>query len=257
MKRHSILAAAAAFVTSLTSALGAIQTASVEYKDGETVLEGYVAWDDATSGPRPGVLVVHDWTGLQDYTKSRVRQLAEMGYVAFAADIYGKGVRPVDPKECAVCAGTYRNDLALLRRRTGAALAALKTRPETDSAHVGAIGYCFGGSCVLEMARAGLDVAAVVSFHGGLSTTQPAAPGSIKARILVCHGGADDHVNQEVPAFKEEMTTARAKMEFITYEGAKHGFTKPGAAYQEKADTQSWAAMKHLFAEVLGKSQTH
>ena len=231
----------------------AVRTEAVVYKDGDATLEGYVAWDDALTGPRPGVLVVHDWTGLQEYAKDRARQMAALGYVAFAPDIYGKDIRPTDPKECAVCAGTYRKDLPLLRRRVLVGLEQLKARPQVDAKRLGAIGYCFGGSCVLELARSGADVRAVVSFHGGLSTTAPAKPGEITARILVCHGGADTHVNKEVPAFQEEMKASQAKMEFVTYEGAQHGFTKPGAAWQEKADKESWAAMKKLFTEVFAQ----
>lgn len=241
-------------LASLTAAVQAeIRTEAVTYKDGDTVLEGFLAWDDAKKGPMPGVLVVHDWTGLQDYTKERARQIAGLGYVAFAPDIYGKDIRPTDPKECAVCAGTYRKDLPLLRRRVVAGMEQLKARPEVDAAKLGAIGYCFGGTCVLELARSGADVKGVVSFHGGLSTQLPAAAGAIKARILVCHGGDDTHVNTEVPAFQEEMKKSEAKMEFVTYEGAKHGFTKPGGAYQEKADKESWAAMQKFFKEVLGQ----
>lgn len=238
-------------ILSLSSLHAAVQTETVTYKDGDQVLEGMVAWDDAVQGARPGVLVVHDWTGLQDYAKDRAKMLAGLGYVAFAADIYGKDVRPVDPKECAVCAGKYRKDLPLLRRRVIAAMDQLKARKETDAKRLGAIGYCFGGTCVLELARSGAEVGGVVSFHGGLGTTLPAAPGGIKARILVCHGGADEHVNKEVPAFQEEMKKSQAKMEFVTYEGAKHGFTKPGGAYQEKADKESWAAMDKFFKEVF------
>jgi len=229
----------------------AIRTEAVAYKDGEDTLEGFVALDDSLTGPRPGVLVVHDWTGLQDYAKDRAKQLAALGYVAFAADIYGKDVRPTEPKECAVCAGKYRKDLPLLRKRVTLAMDQLKARKETDASRLGAIGYCFGGTCVLELARSGADVRGVVSFHGGLGTSLPADPGTIKARILVCHGGADEHVNKEVPAFQEEMKQSKTKMEFITYEGAKHGFTKPGGAYQEKADKESWAAMQKFFKEVF------
>jgi dienelactone hydrolase len=127
----------------------------------------------------------------------------------------------------------------------------LKKNASVDAAKLAAIGYCFGGTSVLELARSGAEVRCVVSFHGGLSTTLPAKPGEIKARILVCHGGADMHVNAEVPAFKAEMEKAKVQMEFITHEGAQHGFTKPGPAYQKKADEDSWAAMKKLFAEIL------
>ncbi len=234
-----------------SSASAKIITATVAYKDGAAELEGFVAYDDAVKGPRAGVLVIHDWTGLQEYAKSRATQLAELGYVAFAADIYGKGVRPTDPKDCAVQAGTYKNDLPLLRRRVLLGLDQLKSQPGVNATKLAAIGYCFGGTSVLELARSGAEVRGVVSFHGGLSTSQPAKPGDIKARILVCHGGADSHVSKEVPDFKAEMEKAKAKLEFVTYEGAQHGFTKPGPAYQEKADKESWAAMRKFFAEIL------
>jgi dienelactone hydrolase len=240
-----------AFAAFTTPAFAKVTTRTVIYKDGNTELEGFFAYDDERSSLRPGILVIHDWTGLQDYAKSRATQLAGLGYVAFAADIYGKGVRPTDTKECAVQAGTYKNDLPLLRRRILLGLDQLKKKTNVDTAKLAAIGYCFGGTSVLELARSGADVRGVVSFHGGLSTTKPAKAGDIKARILVCHGGADSHVNAEVPAFKAEMEKAKAQMEFITYEGAQHGFTKPGPAYQEKADKESWAAMKKFFAEIL------
>jgi dienelactone hydrolase len=251
MKLRSILSTFAGFIAFSVPAFSEIKTKSVSYHDGKAPLEGFLAYDDSKKGPRPGVLVIHDWTGLQDYAESRAKQLAELGYIAFAADIYGKGIRPTDPKECGVQAGTYKNDLPLLRRRVLLGLEQLKKQPGVDATKLAAIGYCFGGTCVLELARSGADVAGVVSFHGGLSTTMPAKPGAIKARILVCHGGADSFVNKEVPAFKEEMEKAKAKMEFVTYEGAQHGFTKPGPAYQEKADKESWAAMKKFFAEIF------
>ncbi len=253
------LSVAAAFLLSIalsSQVQAALQEKLVVYKDGDQEMEGYLVWDDALATPekkQPGVLVVHDWTGLQEYAKERTKQLAGLGYVAFAADVYGKGVRPTDSKECAVCAGKYRQDLPLLRKRISLAMDQLKGLPQTDAKKLGAIGYCFGGTSVLELARSGADIAAVVSFHGGLGTTLPAAEGSIKAKILVCHGGADAKVNLEVPAFQEEMKKSAAKMEFITYEGAQHGFTKPGSAYQEKADKESWAAMQKLFKEVFGK----
>jgi len=251
MKPTSILSAVAAFIAVALPAFAEIKTATVIYHDGTAALEGFVAYDDSKTGPQPGILVIHDWTGLQDYAQSRAKQLAELGYVAFAADIYGKGVRPIDPKQCAVQAGTYKSDLPLLRRRVLLGVNQLKKHPGVDGTKLAAIGYCFGGTSVLELARSGTEMAGVVSFYGGLSTTMPAKPGEVKARILVCHGGADGHVNQEVPAFKEEMEKAKARMEFITYEGAQHGFTKPGPAYQEKADKESWSAMKKFFAEIL------
>jgi dienelactone hydrolase len=235
------------------SAFAKIKTELITYKDGGTELEGFLAYDDAVKTPRPGVLVIHDWTGLQDYTKSRTTQLAELGYVAFAADIYGKGVRPTDSKDCAIQAGTYKKDLPLLRKRVLLGLAQLKAQKNVDAAKLGAIGYCFGGTSVLELARSGEKVAGVVRFHGGLSTTLPAEKGKVKAKVLVCHGGADGHVNAEVPDFKVEMEKAGVDMTFVTYEGAQHGFTKPGGAYQEKADKESWAAMKKFFTGLFGK----
>jgi dienelactone hydrolase len=251
MKRHTFSLLFLGLAAFTSAAFAKVKTETVLYKDGDVELEGFLAYEDTKSSLSRGILVIHDWTGLQDYAKSRATQLAELGYAAFAADIYGKGVRPTDPKECAVQAGTYKNDLPLLRRRVLLGLEQLKKRKFVDSTRLAAIGYCFGGTSVLELARSGADVRGVVSFHGGLSTTKPAKPGDIKARILVCHGGADSHVNGEVPAFKTEMEKAKAQMEFITYEGAQHGFTKSGPAYQEKADRESWAAMKKFFAEIL------
>ena len=239
-----------------------IKTAAVTYKDGDVELEGYVAYDDAKKGLRPGVLVVHDWTGVQEYTKMRAGQLAEQGYVAFAADIYGKGVRPTDPKDCAAEAGKYKSNLPLLRRRVLAGLEQLKLQPNTNPEKLAAIGYCFGGTTVLELARTGADVDGVVSFHGGLGTTLPAEEGKVKARVLVLHGADDPFVKlEEVSGFKAEMEKAKAELQFISYPGAVHSFTRKSAgndpskgnAYNEAADKASWTEMKKFFAEVLDK----
>jgi len=251
------LALAAVFVLPV---MADIKTQNVTYKDGDTVLEGFVAYDDAKKGPQPGVLVIHDWTGVQDYAKSRAKQLAELGYVAFAADIYGQGIRPTDPAECGKQAMKYKGDLPTYRRRLSLALDQLKAQPNVDAKELAAIGYCFGGTGVLELARSGAPVKAVVSFHGGLATTMPAAPGKIEAKILVCHGADDPFVKpDEVAAFKSEMKKSDAKMEFIAYPGAVHSFTKPeagndpskGQAYNEAADKASWTAMKNFFAASL------
>jgi dienelactone hydrolase len=245
---------------SVLPAMAEIKTQTVLYKDGATVLEGYVAYDDSVKGPHPGVLVVHDWTGLQDYAKTRAKQLAELGYTAFAADIYGQGVRPTDPADCGKEAGKYKGDLPLYRRRLSLALEQLQAQTGVDAQHLGAIGYCFGGTGVLELARSGAPVKAIVSFHGGLGTTLPAQPGKVAADVLVCHGADDPFVKPaEVDAFKAEMKAAGAKMEFIAYPGAVHSFTKPeagndpskGQAYNEAADKGSWKAMKEFFAKDL------
>jgi dienelactone hydrolase len=258
MKVFASLLAVAAFAP-LASA--AIKTEVVEYKDGDTVLEGLVVYDDAKSGARPGVLVVHDWTGLQEYSKRRATMLAELGYVAFAADIYGKGVRPNDPGECAKEAGKYKGDLPLLRRRVTLGYDQLLKRPEVDAQKTAAIGYCFGGTAVLELARSGSPVAGVVSFHGGLGTTMPAAEGGVKAKVLICHGADDPYVKPpEQAAFKEEMAKAKVTYDFIAYPEAVHSFTKPeaghdkskGNAYQEAADRKSWEDMRAFFKKIFG-----
>ena len=250
----------AALVALALPAFAEIKTATVSYKDGDTELEGYVAYDDVKAGLRPGVLVIHDWTGVQDYAQQRTRQLAELGYVAFAADIYGKGVRPTDPKECAAEAGKYKGNLPLLRKRVQLGLDQLKLQPQVDPKKLAAIGYCFGGTSVLELARSGAEIDGVVSFHGGLGTTMPAQPDGVKAKVLVLHGAVDPFVKpEEVNAFKEEMKKANVSLEFVAYPDAVHSFTKKAAgndpskgnAYNEKADKESWSEMKQFFGKVL------
>jgi dienelactone hydrolase len=240
----------------------AIKTEVVEYQDGDTVLEGFVAYEDTVTTPRPGVLVIHDWTGLQDYAKRRATMLAQLGYIAFAADIYGKGVRPTETQHCAVQAGTYKSDLPLLRRRVTLGYDQLLKRPGLDAQRTAAIGYCFGGTSVLELARSGAPVKGVVSFHGGLGTTLPAQPGAVKAQVLVCHGADDPHVKPaEQAAFKEEMAKAKVRYDFVAYPGAVHSFTKKeagsdtksGNAYDEAADRKSWEDMKAFFAKIFAK----
>jgi dienelactone hydrolase len=237
----------------------AVQTKTVEYKQGDQVLEGYLAWNDAVTGPRPGVLVVHEWTGLGDYVQMRCRKLAELGYVAFAADIYGKGIRPT-VQEAGALAGKYKKDQKLMRDRVNAGLAELRGNPMCDPKRIAAIGYCFGGTCVLELARSGADVAGVVSFHGGLSTANPADAKNIHGKVLVLHGGDDPHVTpKEVEAFQDEMRNAGVDWQFVAYGGAVHAYTNPsagsdksrGAAYNAAADRRSWEAMKAFFAEIF------
>jgi dienelactone hydrolase len=232
----------------------------IEYRQGDATLEGYLAWDDAIEGRRPGVLVVHEWTGLGDYVEARARQLAEMGYVAFAADVYGKGVRPKTPQEAGRQAGIYKKDRLLMRARTQAGLEALRREPTCDPKRVAAIGYCFGGTCVLELARSGAELAGVVSFHGGLDTPNPADAKNIKCKVLVLHGGDDPHVpRKDVEAFEDEMRAAGVDWQLVVYGGAVHAFTNPaagndksrGAAYNAAADRRSWEAMKALFAEIF------
>jgi len=252
------LGLAVLMVTSVANAT--VQTKVVQYKQGDAVLEGYLAWDDATQGQRPGVLVVHEWTGLGDYAKTRARQLAKLGYVAFAADIYGKGIRPKTPQETGAQAGIYKQDRALMRARVQAGLDVLRHDPRCNPKHVAAIGYCFGGTCVLELARSGADISGVVSFHGGLDTPTPADAKNVRCKVLVLHGGDDPHVpRKDVEAFEDEMRAGGVDWQLVVYGGAVHAFTNSasgndksrGAAYDARADRRSWEAMRAFFAEIL------
>ena len=243
-------------------AQAAIRTEAVEYKQGGTVLEGFLAYDDAVAGKRPGVLVVHEWMGLNPYAKKRAEQLAGLGYVAFACDIYGKGVRPRDSKEAAALAGKYKGDRALLRARAAAGLDVLTKHSRVDPGRIAALGYCFGGMTALELARSGAALAGAVSFHGVLDTPTPEDARKIKGKVLALHGADDPSVPPaQVTAFEDEMRKAGVDWQLVAYGGAVHGFTNPengndsskGVAYNEKADRRSWEAMKAFFAEIFGK----
>jgi len=249
-------------IGSVLAARAEMHTETVEYKDGDTVLEGYLAYDDSVAqGKRPGVLIVHQWMGLTDYEKKRAEMLAKLGYVAFAADIYGKGVRPKDAASAGKEAGKYRSgDRALLRGRVNAGLDVLEKNERTDTKRVAAIGYCFGGTTVIELARSGADIAGVVSFHGGLDSPKPADGKNIKCKVLVCHGADDKFVSAaDEAAFEDEMRQAKVDWRLIKYGGAVHGFTmwnegsdnSKGMAYNEKADKRSWEDMKMFFAEIF------
>jgi dienelactone hydrolase len=237
----------------------AIHTETVDYQQGDTTLEGYLAYDDAVTGKRPGVLVVHQWKGLGDTEKKRAKMLAELGYVAFCADIYGRGIRPTTAAEAGAQAGKYKSDRPLLRLRVNAGLDTLKKNPLVDTSRVAAIGYCFGGTTVLELARSGADLAGVVSFHGGLDSPTPADGYNIKCKVLCCHG-ADDPFEKpsDLAAFQKEMRDAQVDWRLYEYGGAVHAFTDwsadgsmPGAKYNERADRRSWNDMKQFFAEIF------
>jgi dienelactone hydrolase len=238
-------------------------TKNVDYRQGDTILEGYLAYDDALQGKRPGVLVVHEWTGINSYVKKRTEQLASLGYVAFAADIYGKGVRPATPELAGKEAAKYRGkDRGLIRARAAAGLAVLSGNPHVDTARLAVIGYCFGGTAALELARSGANLQGTVSFHGGLDTPVPADALKIRGKVLVLHGADDPHVPPEqVAAFQQEMRLAKVDWQMVYYGGAVHSFTNPdsgndpskGAAYNAAADRRSWQAMKQFFAEIFAK----
>jgi len=258
MRMRFCIVAGVALLFGMNS-LAALHTENVEYKQGDTICEGYLAYDDAVKGPRPGVLVVHDWMGCDSYAKMRADMLANLGYVAFAADIYGRDVRPKSPQEAGALAGKYKGDRPLLRARVNAALDTLEKQPLVDTKRVAAIGYCFGGTTVLELARSGADIAGIVTFHGGLDTPTRDAK-NIKCKVLICHGADDPYVPAtDVTALQDEFRKAGVDWQMIYYSGAVHSFTRPssgndnskGAAYNEKADKRSWQAMKDFLAEIF------
>jgi dienelactone hydrolase len=238
----------------------AIKSEPVDYKDGDTQLQGWLVYDDAVQGKRPGVVVYPEWWGLTEYPKHRAEMLAKQGYVAFAADMYGKGVTTEDPKKAGELAEPIRNDRKRMRSRAALGLEQLRKSDRVDGGNVAAIGYCFGGTCVLELARAGADLKGVASFHGGLDTTEPAEAGKVTAKVLVLTGGADPMVPPEqVVQFGAEMTEAQADWQINVYSGAKHAFTNkdadkynlPPVGYDKQADRRSWNALRSFFNEVI------
>ncbi|MBI4832894.1 MAG: dienelactone hydrolase family protein [Candidatus Lindowbacteria bacterium] len=237
-----------------------VQTQAVEYTHEGTALGGYVAYDDAVAGIRPGVVVIHEWTGIDSYVQKRTEQLAALGYVAFAVDMYGKGIRPKTREEAAAQASIYKADRKLMRARAKEGLEALRKYALTDPKRIAVIGYCFGGGVALELARSGADIAGVVSFHGNLDTPTPGDAKNIKAKVLVLHGADDPHVPAaQVAAFQKEMGDGNVDWQMVAYGGAVHSFTNPeagndpasGVAYNEKADKRSWETMKEFFAEIF------
>lgn len=238
-----------------------IKTKVVNYNDGPVALEGFVAWNpDKADSKSPGILVVHQWMGLTEYEKGRCKQLAELGYVAFALDIYGKGIRPSTPQEAGKQSGSYKADRALYRRRLNLGLQQLRAQASVDETKLAAIGYCFGGTGVLELARSGAEVAGIVSFHGGLDSPSPEDGKNIGAKLLICHGADDPFVKKEdIEAMISELNAAKVDWQMISFSGAVHSFTQPmagndnsrGAAYNKKADQRSWTAMNAFFAEVF------
>ncbi|MDB6067344.1 MAG: dienelactone hydrolase [Pedosphaera sp.] len=237
-----------------------MHTEVVEYRDGDTVLEGYLAYDDSIiKGKRPGVLIVHQWKGLGDYEKKRAEMLAKLGYNVFAVDIYGKGIRPQDNKSAGAMSGKFKSNRDLLRRRVNVGLAVLQKHALTDTKRIAAIGYCFGGTTVIELARSGADVAGVVSFHGGLDSPRSEDGGNIKCKVLALQGADDPFVPaKDIEAFEEEMRKAKVDWQFVKYGGAVHSFTDwdahddpKGALYNEKADKRSWEEMKRFFGEIF------
>jgi len=258
-----------AFVLLALSGLSqaAIQTREIPYQSADgTKMIGYFAYDDALKGPRPGVVVVHEFWGLHDSAKRRARDLAGLGYSALAIDMYGDGKNTEHPKDAMAFMQAVTKDSAVSSARFQAGLDLLKKQPQTDPHKIAAIGYCFGGGVVLNAARQGVPLAGVVSFHGALATNTPTTPGSVKAKILVEHGALDSIVTPEnITAFKSEMDKAGADYQFVSLDGAKHGFTNPDAdrlghgdhggpdiGYNKAADEKSWADMQAFFKKIFG-----
>src|ERR1700732_5140288 len=238
-----------------------MQTQDINYRDQAVNLNGYLAFDETATARRPGVLVFHEGLGLGDFAMARARKVAELGYVALAADMFGDRRQARNLQEVATLVGGLRNEPRTLRARGRAALTTLAALPQVDANRIGAIGFCFGGSVVLELARDGADLKAAVSFHGVLATRMPAVPGKVKASVLVCTG-ADDPLAppEQVKAFEDEMRAAGVRdWQVISYGNTLHGFTNPAAdgsmmrsaLYHAQADRRSWASMQNLFDEVL------
>jgi len=235
----------------------------LDYQSDDTTLKGFIAYDDAQKGKRPGVLVVHEWWGHNEYARARARKLAKLGYVALAVDMYGDGKLANHPDEANKFSSEIAKNMPLGKSRFIAAMAALKNNRATDADKIAAIGYCFGGAVVLQMAREGVELDGVVSFHGSLGTPAPAQPGAVKAKVLVAHGGADPFVpGEHILGFINEMNKAGADYQLEIYGGAKHSFTNPGAdkvgeqfglplEYSQQADAASWAEMKRFFDRIF------
>ena len=238
-----------------------LHTETIEYKQGDVVLEGYLACPKDAKGKLPGVLICHQWMGLSDYEKQRANQTAKLGYVAFAVDIYGKGVRPKDPGEAGKMAGGYKaGDRALLRARALAGLEVLSKHARCDASKIAAQGYCFGGTTALEVARSGAPIIGSISFHGDLSTSSPDDAKKIKGRVIAFHGADDPFVPPaQVAGFEEEMRKAGVDWQLVAFGGAVHSFTlkhagndnSKGSAYNEKADVRSWEMYKDFLADLF------
>ncbi|WP_345635103.1 dienelactone hydrolase family protein [Rugosimonospora acidiphila] len=231
-----------------------IEAEAVDYQHEGLALEGYFAHDAAIAERKPGVLVVHDWTGLREYPKVRSQMLARLGYAAFAADIYGAGIRPTGEQEPAAEAGKYYGNLSLFRARMQAGYDRLVADPRVDPDRIAVIGYCFGGSGALEFARTGANLRGTASFHGGLIAHDPSDASAIRTPLLIMTGAADPVVPDEaVIAFENELRAADVDFEIISYSGAPHAFTLPeaGPAYRAKADARSWQRLTGFLSEVF------
>jgi len=247
-----------------STAFAEVKTQTVNYTYDGANLKGFLAWDDAVSGKRPGVLVVHEWWGLNDYARKRAEALAKMGYVAFACDMYGDGKFTEHPKEAGEMAGAVRMNLKTWVGRAQAGLKILQDNDKVDPKRIAAIGYCFGGSTALQLAFSGADLAAVATFHGALPVPSEEQAKAVKAKILICHGAMDSFIPEKtIQDFRAALEKANVDYQFVYYAGAKHSFTVEGAekhgmdglAYNAHADHRSWQQMKQLFDEAFAPAK--
>ncbi|MBT8091134.1 MAG: dienelactone hydrolase family protein [Gammaproteobacteria bacterium] len=236
-----------------------IRNRLIEYRDGEVLLEGQLSWDDSIPGPRPGILVSHAWSGRSDYEDGKANALAGLGYTAFALDLYGKGVRGSNPEENSALMQPFLADRVKLQQRLLLSLATLRAQDEADSEKIAAIGFCFGGLCVLDIARTGEDLAGVASFHGLLAAPGNTAGNRIKAKVLVLHGWDDPMATPDsVIELSKELTSMGADWQLHAYGNTVHAFTNPaandkamGTVYDADADRRSWIAMQNYLAELF------
>ncbi|HEU0264998.1 MAG TPA: dienelactone hydrolase family protein [Geobacterales bacterium] len=257
--------ATALFLSITLPAAAKVEGKEVTYRDGDLVMKGYLAWDGAIKGKRPGVLVVHEWWGHNEYARKRATMLAELGYTALAVDMYGGGKQAAHPADAGKMAGEVMANLPAMLSRFEAARLFLAAQPSVDSTRLAAIGYCFGGGVVLNEARQGAELRGVASFHGSLTAAQPAKAGAIKARILVFQGGADKFSPPEmVGAFVTELTAAGADLQLHIYPGVQHSFSNPDAdtlasrfgiplAYNADADHRSWQQLVLFLKDIFSK----
>ncbi len=251
---------AGAILLVASTADAAVKTKTVNYKDGDQECVGFMAWNDEAGDKAPGILVFHEWWGLNDHARNQAKKLAEMGYIAFCADMYGDGKVTEHPKDAQGMATEARKNVATWRKRAQAALAQLKQHPNLDKDKIGAIGYCFGGSTALQLAYTGEKIAAITTFHAALPAPTPEEAKQIKARILVCHGADDSFIPPAaVTSFKKALDDATVVNQIVQYPGAVHSFTVPdadkhnipGMKYNKTADEESWKQMNQLFSEML------
>lgn len=263
---RNLMAGAAVVLFLVNAAYAAVKEEAVTYKDGDTIMQGYIVYDDASKAKRPGIILVHEWWGITKHVHTEAHSFASQGYTAFIADMYGDGKTADNPKDAGALSGAVRKNPAAMQSRFSAAKAALSKHATVDASAIGASGYCFGGSVVLDMARAGLDLKGVAAFHASLgASAAPAAAGIVKSKILVQNGGADPFIKPEsIDAFKKEMAEAHVDYKYITYPGAVHAFTNPEAtekgkqfnlplAYDPEADKLSKAEASKFFGTVFKK----